>query len=137
MSYLLRGHHVVQDCEFGRFCRRELREPDIMTFYIPAENRWVLGFWRNRDSGDVSEVVSWAGGEEPTREDFLTVKMNSKPEVKANGIRAWLREQDDNRKRLVERQERVRANRKAIARHWRKKMNHVRRDDPTWAHFEQ
>lgn len=137
MSYLLRGHHVVQDHEFARFCRRELREDDIMSFYIPEERRWVLGFWRNRDSGDVSEIVSWDADASPTRDDFLTVKMNSKPEVKANGIRAWLREQEDNRKRLVERTERVRARRKDMARMFRRRMNNVQRDDPAWAHFEQ
>lgn len=48
--------HLVKDTGAARFFRRQLREPDVMTFWNSETGQWIMGFWVHRGKRIVEEV---------------------------------------------------------------------------------
>ena len=53
---LKRGVHLLRETPEVRFLRRELRDPDLVTYWSTDTCKWVLGYWLSKDRGVVGEV---------------------------------------------------------------------------------
>ena len=50
------GEHQVRDTEFGRYVRKQLRDPNLFTGYNTIEKRWFLGLWIRKDQGVAQDI---------------------------------------------------------------------------------
>lgn len=92
MAELIRGEHFVIETDYVRFLRREIpsHAEKFVAYYVPADERTVVGVWLDRLAGEVRELSSY-GPEGPDRDTTDTVKFNLKPHRVAAGIQDWLR----------------------------------------------
>lgn len=107
MTDLTQGPKVhVADHEILRSLKRDLPlyAENLMTFYVPETDTWVLGEWVNRDRGLVREFIAWGPEAGPLDRDKLdSVKYNLNPDVKARAMKRWLEDKVKGSRRKLNR----------------------------------
>lgn len=94
---------LVEDHDFTEFMREEHPEfaEFLMSYYIPASERWVLGTWINESTGEVRELTSWGKYEQPGTEHVQTVEANLRMDVYLRGMRRYLHNMLANRRAKI------------------------------------
>jgi hypothetical protein len=53
---LKRGKQRLQDLDLTRFLRKELNDPELLTFWDVDTQQWVLAYWVHKDQGVVNVI---------------------------------------------------------------------------------
>ena len=83
MVQLEREKHWVRETDAVRFLRRELNDPDLITFWNAQVGHWTLAYWIDKGKGVVEDVrrlgKSYDAGPQLTPELVHSMKATNKP----------------------------------------------------------
>jgi hypothetical protein len=65
--------HLVKDTPASKFFRRQLRDPDILTFWCQPTGMWVLAYWLSRSKRIVDEMEDLGANFELMTDDLVNM----------------------------------------------------------------
>lgn len=109
----------------------------LMSYYLPTNEVWSIGYWLNTDLGEVKEVISLRRDEQPTRDHIDTILFNLQPDRVNKGVRRWLDKQNAKKRELTAEQmasqEKYYANRRRAISSGKMNKEDPRRHTIDWA----
>lgn len=132
---LIRGLHRPVVTPFLRFLKRNLKGRSghadrLMQYHNALTNKWVVGYWTNKERGMIVEILTMDKPHSQTYDDTLQVMFNMDQTRRMRAIDAAFKKMKADTYNQMKTWQEVEAKRKDIREHVRRNMSEVHRNDP-------